>query len=51
MYTINLDMLARLIIRIKPFRLIFRSITVRDNEGKVAGASIIDRVIIKQGKP
>jgi hypothetical protein len=32
-----------MIIRIKPFRLVFGSIADRDNQGKVAGASIIDR--------
>ena len=30
-------------IRINPFRLFFGSITDRDNQGKVTGASIIDR--------
>jgi hypothetical protein len=35
--------LVDLIIRIKPFRLVFGSITDRDNEGKVRGGSIIDR--------
>ena len=32
-----------MIMRIKPFRLLFGSITDRDNQGKVTGASNIDR--------
>jgi hypothetical protein len=32
-----------MVIRINPFRLVFGSITDHDDQGKVAGPSIIDR--------